>query len=185
MPVFGGDCHEKNNSNKIQNACSSVLERKAANGFLLRRIRVANVCSSKCGSISIENVGSESSASAARDSVEVVDGEAACFAATVGSRRASSECARRAVLPTEFCAGKESESDETVMDQSNKRMRKPGSRIELPGTYHHSSTDRGNDLRSRARIRLVGSKLAVKVDLIGVSETGLGPFFVLRTASDD
>ena len=112
----------------------------------------------------------------------MVGREADCLAATVGSLRASAESARRAVLPTEFCNGMGSESDETVMDQSNKQMRKPGSQIELPGTYHHSSTDRGNDLRSRARIRLVGSKLAVKVSLIGVSATGLSPFLVVRAA---
>ena len=151
MTFSGGDCHEKSNSNKIQNACSSVLEKKAANGFLLRRIRVASVRSSACGSISIENAGSDGWA-------EVVDNETDCFALIVGSLRAPAESSRRAGLPTEFCSGNESESDETVMDQSSKRMRKPGSRIELPGNYHHSSTDRKNDLRSRARIRLVGSK---------------------------
>jgi hypothetical protein len=75
-------------------------------------------------------------------------------------------------LPTEFCIGKESESDETVMEQSNKRMRKPGSHIELPRVYHHSSTDRGDDLRSGARIWLAGSKLAVKVGLIRVGAAG-------------
>ena len=159
-----------------------MLEAKAAKGFLLRRIRVPSVCSSVCGSILIENAGLGGSAG---DALDMVEGAADCFAVTVGSLRASSESARRAVLPTEFCSGNESESDETVMDQGNKRMRKPGSHIELPGIYHHSSTNWGNDLRSRPRIRLVGSKLAVKVDLIGVSATGFSLFSVTRTPSDD
>jgi len=52
----------------------------------------------------------------------------------------------------------------------------PAATMDYRRTYHHSSTDRGNDLRSRARIRLVGSELAVKVDLIRVSATGLSRF---------
>jgi hypothetical protein len=59
MTLSGGDCHEKNNNNKIQNACKSVLERKAANGFLPRRIRVANEWSSIGGAVSIVNAKAE------------------------------------------------------------------------------------------------------------------------------
>lgn len=196
MTLSGGELHERNNNTKIQNACSNVLDRNAANGFLLRRIRVANERSSDSDSISIENSGSADSAAlevAPGNSVEVaevaevigaVDGVADCFAATVGSLRTSLFSARAAGLPIEFCSGKESESDETVIDQSSKRLRKgPTTNISCR-TYHHSSTDRVNDLRSRARIRLVGSKPAVKVDLIGVSATVGVPVIELRSFMD-
>ncbi len=193
MTLSGGELHERKSNSRIQNACSNVLDRNAANGVLLRRIRVANERSPESDSISIENALSADSAAlevALGSSVEVVevigavDGVADCLAATVGSLRTSLFSARAAGLPIEFCSGKESESDETVIDQSSKRLRKgPTTNISCR-TYHHSSTDRVNDLRSRARIRLVGSKPIVKVDLIGVSATVGVPVIELRSFMD-